>query len=200
MSGIIPACAGSTSRLHLPVATAGDHPRMCGEHVGVRPAASHVWGSSPHVRGALKAAPDTLIAVGIIPACAGSTLHAAPALPCSRDHPRMCGEHLGFGGVRVLVLGSSPHVRGARSLFSGQFRARGIIPACAGSTRRRLLNLLLERDHPRMCGEHDCHDVFQYRREGSSPHVRGARWLLRQSRTIKGIIPACAGSTWRNTD
>ena len=71
--GIIPACAGSTSRRTWTSCMTRDHPRMCGEHhVPVQeyvPAA----GSSPHVRGAREADNGRARLAGIIPACAGST-------------------------------------------------------------------------------------------------------------------------------
>ena len=73
ITGIIPACAGSTFDMIEILRQIGDHPRMCGEHV-----------RRQSVRQLL---------TGIIPACAGSTqthrLHDQPR----RDHPRMCGEH-----------------------------------------------------------------------------------------------------------
>ena len=70
---IIPACAGSTSRLAS--------------------LAVYSEGSSPHARGALVEEGVVVGRHGIIPACAGST---GPPLRRSRrrgDHPRMRGEH-----------------------------------------------------------------------------------------------------------
>ena len=52
ISGIIPACAGSTAEKLLPFVTVRDHPRMCGEHWGADPYNIIHRGSSPHVRGA----------------------------------------------------------------------------------------------------------------------------------------------------
>ncbi len=49
-----------------------------------------------------------------------------------------------------------------------------------------------------MCGEHRVRDVSACRREGSSPHVRGAQTHLRRVRLRLGIIPACAGSTYKH--
>ena len=50
-----------------------DHPRVCGEHLvqdlGERPGR----GSSPRMRGALQGAIQLVLALGIIPAYAGST-------------------------------------------------------------------------------------------------------------------------------
>ena len=154
--GIIPACAGSTglsstARTRLtgssPHARGArrenggfaqcdrNHPRMRGEH------------SLASRRGAAR--------VGIIPACAGSTIHAHYGMggrwgssphargalgsrerhhACSRDHPRMRGEHSALvqrvgeqagiipacagstwhvGSMRSASMGSSPHARGA---------------------------------------------------------------------------------------
>ncbi len=71
----------------------------------------------------------------------------------------------------------------------------GIIPACAGSTRAMRSVLLFFRDHPRMCGEHFRRVFVASTLQGSSPHVRGARRLIRVKCSTQGIIPACAGST-----
>ena len=168
---------------------------MCGEHrVGLE-CVFLEEGSSPHVRGALRLFRFPLDLTGIIPACAGSTIRLAGRSMCSRDHPRMCGEHQ--RGVRDprTALGSSPHVRGARLERDENPSGSGIIPACAGSTDRVGAAGSLVGDHPRMCGEHistvGCHDV----KAGSSPHVRGARGLLLPRGIVLGIIPACAGST-----
>ena len=91
--GIIPACAGSTCPSRPSAATAGDHPRMCGEHNGWKDKAALYLGSSPHVRGARAGRLCGVPRSGIIPACAGST-HSKPTTRSSiRDHPRMCGEH-----------------------------------------------------------------------------------------------------------
>ena len=195
---IIPACAGSTSLSSTSlsvrvgssphargalthswtrVGRSGDHPRMRGEHLGMT--------DERNGRD------------GIIPACAGSTMHS--------------------GGLGKLVLGSSPHARGA--------------PSTTGAS------IMERRDHPRMRGEHQpqaalvlhpagiipaCAGSTKIRREnkaaieGSSPHARGARrrgtprtasaWdhpRMRGEHGLErvvnlrhaGIIPACAGST-----
>ena len=46
-----------------------------------------------------------------------------------------------------------------------------------------------------MCGEHQFRVVEVRQVEGSSPHVRGARFDSDVPQTGVGIIPACAGST-----
>ena len=133
-AGIIPACAGSTDIDAIKRLVAGDHPRMCGEHLDGDTLNNVASGSSPHVRGAPRPAHLSRPSNGIIPACAGST-SCGSGLPLgSRDHPRMCGEHKSPRMVRVAKAGSSPHVRGALVDEEPGFGLGGIIPACAGST------------------------------------------------------------------
>ena len=168
---------------------------MCGEHrVGLE-CVFLEEGSSPHVRGALRLFRFPLDLTGIIPACAGSTIRLAGRSMCSRDHPRMCGEHQ--RGVRDprTALGSSPHVRGARLERDENPSRSGIIPACAGSTDRVGAAGSLVGDHPRMCGEHITPNPFANAVLGSSPHVRGALIQGIVLHCPLGIIPACAGST-----
>ena len=112
--GIIPACAGSTCPLSDCIAPQGDHPRMCGEHARFDAFGTLSAGSSPHVRGAHELPVILPEALGIIPACAGSTSESNPISCHRRDHPRMCGEHYKHRGSITPNPGSSPHVRGAR--------------------------------------------------------------------------------------
>ena len=197
--GIIPACAGSTSYLaaifHLP----RDHPRMCGEHRNIIACICVSLGSSPHVRGAQKHCRHRRGVPGIIPACAGSTqkvLHKGSEV---RDHPRMCGEHRSIVGIGVACQGSSPHVRGALNPATPEIDQTGIIPACAGSTTPSQPTHLTSRDHPRMCGEHCRPSSAIMSAAGSSPHVRGAPQDYVSRYGYRGIIPACAGSTYLTT-
>ena len=190
--GIIPACAGSTRRAPPSSSSPRDHPRMCGEHMTKDQSKSGGdQGSSSHVRGARRGVLLDALAHGIIPACAGSTRGKPRPRLGWRDHPRMCGEHRRPLPGRLVVAGSSPHVRGAPS-----------VRWCATSS---------EGDHPRMCGEHQPHQLLAalpagiipacagstlkdhdhgavY--EGSSPHVRGAPKELGFRLCIIGIIPA----------
>ena len=52
--GIIPARAGSTSKMAQQLRASGDHPRSCGEHLPSVTQPFEPTGSSPLVRGALK--------------------------------------------------------------------------------------------------------------------------------------------------
>ena len=93
------------------------------------------------------------------------------------------------------TTGSSPHVRGARLNGLEQDLSLGIIPTCAGSTRRGRSPGRGRRNHPRICGEHLAGLSACPSTMGSSPHVRGARGFPRVGCANLRIIPACAGST-----
>ena len=147
------------------------------------------------MRGAPRLKPSFPTVIGIIPACAGST-HCSPCQYTSgRDHPRMCGEHNHPSLLVGFQPGSSPHVRGALEVVVVRRDQIGIIPACAGSTRKVGSGRCPNRDHPRMCGEHSAPNAVRMALLGSSPHVRGAHRIQGRGRNLAGIIPACAGST-----
>ena len=112
----------------------------------------------------------------------------------------MCGEHQRRKLVSRRQQGSSPHVRGARCRTVRRSSDSGIIPACAGSTRRITWPISPRRDHPRMCGEHAVGSRSAPSIWGSSPHVRGAPNAVGSAVTGNGIIPACAGSTTNDYD
>ena len=154
--GIIPACAGSTTSLYVrPWCVWGSSPHARGAQFALARRAKYVW-DHPRMRGEHSLVYVVInVGVGIIPACAGSTIkltgestylrgsspHARGALACSTparrlggDHPRMRGEHERSNKMKDSLI--------------------GIIPACAGSTYR-----------PR---------AFTSYVEGSSPHARGA--------------------------
>ena len=152
-------------------------------------------GSSPHARGARAKLIRVLVGRRIIPACAGSTASPVESTGRRWDHPRMRGEHSETSLPRSMAMGSSPHARGARVPRRRGIRARGIIPACAGSTAHAPARRTSGEDHPRMRGEH-CRELVSYTMwQGSSPHARGARPARHGDRDWPGIIPACAGST-----
>ena len=194
-AGIIPACAGSTGLRRTAGAPTWDHPRVRGEHGHGASSAMRARGSSPRARGARCDQRLTRGPVGIIPACAGSTGHSRRRSGARRDHPRVRGEHGRAPLERLTSQGSSPRARGAREVGDREPRLRGIIPACAGSTRSKNWRHIRRRDHPRVRGEHMTPAELKVIREGSSPRARGA---LRGSGSLPrapGIIPACAGST-----
>ena len=193
--GIIPAYAGSTPPPARHYKTFRDHPRVCGEHSVVEPWVMGEQGSSPRMRGARGAGPPHRVRGGIIPAYAGSTPTTWPWATRWRDHPRVCGEHSATLLPMLLIVGSSPRMRGAPSTLLRGSAALGIIPAYAGSTDTLVFAQKPLGDHPRVCGEHFSHIWTNHFNTGSSPRMRGALFLSAHGRYASGIIPAYAGST-----
>ena len=156
--GIIPAGAGSTSFTASICSCVWDHPRRCGEHDGALVRGYEMIGSSPQVRGAPRRPGTAAISrrdhprrcgehvepdgsyrplSGSSPQVRGALCHAVRERPPPRDHPRRCGEHSFTAPIDASYLGSSPQVRGARWRPRARRASPGIIPAGAGSTKRR---------------------------------------------------------------
>ena len=95
----------------------------------------------------------------------------------------------------MLILGSSPHTRGARETERVIAKDPGIIPAYAGSTSVHSRTPELSSDHPRIRGEHAPPAPRTFRSRGSSPHTRGAPYGGEDDNSGVRIIPAYAGST-----
>ena len=94
-----------------------------------------------------------------------------------------------------LVVGSSPHTRGAQETRRPRRGEGRIIPAYAGSTRVWRNGCLRCWDHPRIRGEHvPAVDPCCWG-AGSSPHTRGAPKKREDRENAARIIPAYAGST-----
>ena len=151
---IIPAHAGNTLRAAVACIRFWDHPRACGEHVGVDTDCTRLEGSSPRMRGTLVCYLPSLRAAGIIPAHAGNTHGTSSAGSQSpSDHPRACGEHYMSSGLNTGLTGSSPRMRGTR--LTAENRANN------------------SRDHPRACGEHHAGWSAVHRHRGIIPAHAG---------------------------
>ena len=172
---IIPACAGNTPSRRRTGGSPRDHPRVCGEHTIQQTSAVRHRESSPRVRGTRQSSPHGYRLTGIIPACAGNTRRSRIRRKDSRDHPRVCREHVMDVGDSTVEPGSSP-------------RVRGTLPARHQSKGGK-------RDHPRVCGEHRIAQAVIGTILGSSPRVRGTPWYFLTNVAFRRIIPACAGNT-----
>ena len=107
----------------------------------------------------------------------------------------MRGEHDTRNVFNTAAAGSPPHARGAQpagELLDGLWR---ITPACAGSTFAQFLAFDDFQDHPRMRGEHRGGGDGDMIASGSPPHARGAHNRIIPPEALRGITPACAGST-----
>ena len=112
IAGLIPACAGKTSRTPSAELCLTAHPRVCGENVSKWTYNSRIKGSSPRVRGKRDGGLAPHLQRGLIPACAGKTLIFHFPIWNTRAHPRVCGENPSTSGFELSICGSSPRVRG----------------------------------------------------------------------------------------
>ena len=153
LNGITPACAGKRRGRGRERERRQDHPRVCGEKPFRSNHSTTSEGSPPHVRGkgGLRAAVGIL--AGITPACAGKSFSGTLVSPVSLDHPRVCGEKVGFVFQLACPLGSPPHVRGKETLYMSTLENHRITPACAGKSIFGELPPFSTKDHPRVCGE-----------------------------------------------
>ena len=131
----------------------------------------------------------------LIPACAGKTERLIFRYIDFWAHPRVCGENMQHAGELLPFEGSSPRVRGKLNRDTHGLVFYGLIPACAGKTRRASSACSLVRAHPRVCGENPVAGSAPVANSGSSPRVRGKRHVGPNFLAIEGLIPACAGKT-----
>ena len=131
----------------------------------------------------------------IIPAHAGQT-NSVPAKRSSHaDHPRACGANVMVPSACMLMVGSSPRMRGKRAGHRLRPRPYRIIPAHAGQTTATRCPCESPADHPRACGANLTADDAHASTAGSSPRMRG-KHLFDAFRVRGGrIIPAHAGQT-----
>ena len=149
---IIPACAGFTGRVDLPHVHVSDHPRLRGVYADAWIIHAAWAGSSPLARGLPEDRGRAGADRGIIPACAGFTQGHRADAPGPPDHPRLRGVYQAYVLPGRPLLGSSPLARGLRRGGSEGRGMSGIIPACAGFTRRPVRIRDQVEDHPRSRG------------------------------------------------
>ena len=107
----------------------------------------------------------------------------------------MCGEQRFRIRTDKPNKGSPPRVRGTvalRNLASTQGR---ITPACAGNRFQQTIQHIIERDHPRVCGEQTGPKGPFFWQPGSPPRVRGTDKQSLHIHNFHRITPACAGNS-----
>ena len=127
----------------------------------------------------------------------GTHSYRNATLKKSRDHPRVCGEHILPVSAAEAFEGSSPRMRGTHGDGFARVGAEGIIPAYAGNTQVGPSVNVQDGDHPRVCGEHATNLRPNGRYQGSSPRMRGTPTCADNEVPWRGIIPAYAGNTYR---
>ena len=171
--GLIPAHAGKTNTFKLAAIVTQAHPRACGENGTTLEDWHWALGSSPRMRGKREMRLLMRQLAGLIPAHAGKTLAAFPIDCNNRAHPRACGENVGLKPGSSELGGSSPRMRGKRTLLFNRYMATRLIPAHAGKTGFTQPTQRLMRAHPRACGENVVIADPSFSSTGSSPRMRG---------------------------
>ncbi|RYQ24032.1 hypothetical protein PG2029B_1428 [Bifidobacterium pseudolongum subsp. globosum] len=192
---IIPAHAGQTRDIAWRAGRTPDHPRTCGANYFASGNFFGRYGSSPHMRGKLRADCSARAPRWIIPAHAGQTMRNRSSRPLPADHPRTCGANAPNTVFLMPRTGSSPHMRGKLSDSRPPPQSPRIIPAHAGQTSNPRRKSWKPTDHPRICGANVDSAVQSNPPDGSSPHMRGKPFRPVAFPPRIRIIPAHAGQT-----
>ena len=152
-------------------------------------------GSPPRMRGKGRKYKNYSWRRRITPAHAGKRSPMRPSASLSRDHPRVCGEKLGFPSATLYALGSPPCMRGKEILPPGQLAGARITPAYAGKSFLERIKASISRDHPRACGEKVTMSDACAKSMGSPPRVRGKGDPDPGLQKFSGITPAYAGKS-----
>ena len=193
--GLTPACAGTSHRQRFAWCATGAHPRVRGDVDFGSAGSIASLGSPPRARGRRIADPPAELDRGLTPACAGTSGAHRRDTGARWAHPRVRGDVVGDGEQKRLGEGSPPRARGRRRAGSWIQRARGLTPACAGTSDGSRDVSRGVRAHPRVRG-----DVRPWRARwrapaGSPPRARGRPYPRRGNPGDHGLTPACAGTS-----
>ena len=109
-----------------------DHPRICGEKTSGSKVARRMMGSPPRMRGKADDGIHDELRFGITPAYAGKSGAGRQPLPCTGDHPRVCGEKPWERLLHITAEGSPPRMRGKARRQAPIWHRHRITPAYAG--------------------------------------------------------------------
>ena len=151
--GITPAYAGKRWPSESPCPPCRDHPRVCGEKSPICLDSLPLVGSPPRMRGKAVIPVPEVQKGGITPAYAGKSSAPPSRKPSNGDHPRVCGKKANVVDAAGICTGSPPRVRGKDVIKAADGSTIGITPACAGKSTICDAFELMQRDHPRVCGE-----------------------------------------------
>ena len=198
-TGITPAYAGK-SIVHLPfVLRVGDHPRVCGEKGRTGALDVVQRGSPPRMRGKAFLINATASFSGITPAYAGKSILATDLALRRRDHPRVCGEKFAVAVAPPSAVGSPPRMRGKAEVEAKALIPVRITPAYAGKRGTGCQASEQTGDHPRVCGEKAPTLTSTVAPAGSPPRMRGKDHDGRGAAKYRGITPAYAGKSQRES-
>ena len=111
--------------------------------------------------------------IRITPAYAGKSQMLFDFYAVQRDHPRLCGEKCTEDTEANLQKGSPPPMRGKVNGEDAGSVVDRITPAYAGKSGKRPACTLINKDHPRLCGEKKSLTCRIANIKGSPPPMRG---------------------------
>ena len=152
-SRFIPALAGNRTSCTSAKAAISVHPRACGEQVALKADLNSPTGSSPRLRGTAGITTVHGMNQRFIPALAGNRYRTIAKNTVLSVHPRACGEQAPVWGRPVLLIGSSPRLRGTGYLGIDAEYIKRFIPALAGNRYSPSKTCGWKPVHPRACGE-----------------------------------------------
>ena len=132
---------------------------------------------------------------GITPAYAGKSSRSSASEVRCRDHPRVCGEKLSGSERFRQKKGSPPRMRGKESDEIVLLALVGITPAYAGKSTHHYSEVIVKKDHPRVCGEKWQGLQRVGNLSGSPPRMRGKVFFPLNCNVRHGITPAYAGKS-----
>ena len=150
---ITPAHAGNSRAFNHNPASIEDHPRPCGEQSWSLPYPIVHMGSPPPMRGTAFFSSCSMRYARITPAHAGNSTPLRLPVRLLRDHPRPCGEQCLSAGLRKVLPGSPPPMRGTGMSPPMYTMLQRITPAHAGNSELEIRWYKDTEDHPRPCGE-----------------------------------------------
>ncbi len=171
----IPAGAGNTAPLKICTKAIAVYPRWRGEHYFCNAQRYSRIGLSPLARGTLAKQTSGYAWCRFIPAGAGNTRSGGFVLPATPVYPRWRGEHTKTKHRNGCTCGLSPLARGTHTAGIPHQRKSRFIPAGAGNTFPRRLQMGHSPVYPRWRGEHNNIHRIGSSATGLSPLARGTR-------------------------
>ena len=131
----------------------------------------------------------------VYPRVGGETNKATPPLVKIGVYPRVGGGNSGSNRCPLCNRGLSPRGRGKQQGPYARPCPVGSIPAWAGETVYRAMELDGRKVYPRVGGGNDLHHEIRSHVSGLSPRGRGKPSQGGQRVPLRGSIPAWAGET-----
>ena len=192
------------------------HPRVRGDVRRHFDGFAALEGSPPRARGRPRHGAPHRCVSGLTPACAGTSARTAASFDSRRAHPRVRGDvprtpprsrpshgltpacagtSVELERIDTMYRGSPPRARGRHVLRMPRRFTEGLTPACAGTSPLVPHHHYPPRAHPRVRGDVGSRGSRACLWRGSPPRARGRLQAERDPEHLRGLTPACAGTS-----